>query len=109
MVDVRQGYAKCSIVIVDEDSIITYDKGIERACSAAGMDVLLIRPGYIRLDGYDTGFIGGTSGRIGDTIFFYGDPDTHPDGDAIRKFILSKGLKISSLKEGELTDIGSII
>ena len=28
LIDVRQGYAKCSTVIVDENSIITYDKAL---------------------------------------------------------------------------------
>ncbi|MGN0709443.1 MAG: DUF6873 family GME fold protein [Anaerovoracaceae bacterium] len=109
MVDVRQGYTKCSTVIVDEDSVITYDKGIERACSAAGMDVLLIRPGYVRLDGYDTGFIGGASGRIGDAVVFAGDLDDHPDGGAIRDFIEAKGLSVRCCGKGGLVDIGSVI
>ena len=38
LIDVRQGYAKCSTVIVDENSIITYDKGIAKPCEAAGIN-----------------------------------------------------------------------
>lgn len=34
LVDVRQGYTKCSTVIVDETSIITYDQGIARAAAS---------------------------------------------------------------------------
>ena len=109
MVNVRQGYAKCSTVIVDEYSVITYDRGLGKACTEAGMNVLLITPGHILLPGYDTGFIGGASGRIGDTVIFNGDLSAHPDSDRIIRFIEEKGLKIKWFPEWPLTDIGSII
>jgi hypothetical protein len=38
MVNVRQGYAKCSTVTIDEKSIITYDRGIAKACEESGAD-----------------------------------------------------------------------
>ena len=41
MVDVRQGYAKCSTVIVDEDSVITYDRGLGKASEALSSRVLI--------------------------------------------------------------------
>ena len=109
LVDVKQGYAKCSTVIVDERSIITYDRGIAEPCLKAGMDVLLISPGHIRLDGYNTGFVGGCSGRIKDTIIFNGDLSRHPDFEAITLFIQSKGLKCKWFPGWALEDIGSII
>ncbi len=110
LINVRQGYTKCSIVIVDENSIITYDKGIVKACSAfPELDVLLVSPGFVRLDGYDTGFIGGTSGRIGSEIIFNGDLSAHPDFHRIKDFIESKGLTCKWFTEYPLTDIGSIL
>ena len=62
IVDVRQGYARCSTVIVGDSAIITQDRGIAGRARECGIDVLLVRPGHVRLDGYDTGFIGGASG-----------------------------------------------
>ena len=109
MIDIRQGYAKCSIVIVDENSIITYDHGIAEKCRSCGMDVLEIRPGHVLLPGYDTGFIGGTSGRIGNTIVFNGNLAEHPDFCAIKAFIEGKGLTLKWFEDWPLTDIGSII
>ena len=109
-VDVAQGYAKCSIVIVDETSIITYDEGIARACSRCpGLDVLLVSPGHVLLEGYDTGFIGGTSGRIGDEVIFSGDLSAHPDFHDIISFIEDRGLGCRWFSGFPLTDIGSII
>lgn len=84
LIDVRQGYTKCSVVVVDETSIITYDEGIIAACSKyPEISVLRVAPGFVRLDGYDTGFIGGASGRVGREIIFHGDLFGHPDFSAI--------------------------
>lgn len=110
IIHVRQGYTKCSIVVVDETSIITYDKGIAAACSAyPELDVCLVRPGFVRLDGYDTGFIGGASGRIGNEIIFNGNLSAHPDFEKIVQFVESKGLFVKYFEQYELTDIGSIL
>lgn len=108
-IDVPQGYTKCSTLVVDENSIVTSDRGIEKKCSAAGLDVLLISQGHVALPGFRYGFIGGASGRIDDTILFEGDASAHPDFEAIKEFIGSKGLEISYDKEMPLTDIGSIV
>lgn len=108
-VNVKQGYACCSIVPVDEDSIITYDRGIAKAAEAAGLSVLTIGPGHVELPGYDTGFIGGTSGRVGDEIIFNGDLSSHPDCQGIRQFIEERGLKVRYFSGYPLRDIGSII
>ena len=110
LVDVKQGYTKCSIAIVDWNAIITYDEGIAQACEKIrGMDVLKISPGFVRLDGYDTGFIGGTSGRIGDEIVFNGDLSAHPDFQRIVKFVEDRGLTCKWFEGYPLTDIGSIL
>lgn len=108
-VNVKQGYSCCSIVPVDEDSIITADRGIAKAAEAAGLKVLTVEPGHVELPGYDTGFLGGTSGRVGDEIIFNGNLSAHPDHEAIRDFIESRGLRIKYFENYSLRDIGSII
>lgn len=108
-VNVMQGYAKCSIVVVDENSIITYDDGITKACRMAGMDVLHVHAGNILLPGYSTGFIGGCSGRIGNEIVFNGDLSAHPDFHIIKSFIEGRNLNCTWFSGYPLTDIGSII
>ena len=110
LIDVKQGYSKCSTVIVDESAIITYDKGIAKACKPyEDLKVLLIEPGHIRLDGFDTGFIGGASGRLGNEIVFNGDLTKHPDFFKIIGFIDGRNLKCNWIPYYELTDIGSIL
>ena len=110
LIDVPQGYAKCSTVILDKNSIITYDEGIARKCKECdGPKALLVSPGHVALEGYNTGFIGGASGRVGDEIVFSGDLSAHPDFHAIVDFIEERGLKCKWFPEFPLTDIGSII
>lgn len=109
MINVRQGYAKCSIVEVDESSIITYDDGIADACTKAGIDVLKVSPGNVVLPGYNTGFIGGASGKIGSSVVFNGDLSRHPDFLRIVDYIKSRGLDCVYFDDYPLTDIGSVI
>ena len=110
LIHVRQGYAKCSIVIVNEQSIITYDAGIVKACKAyPQLQVLQVSPGHVLLPGYDTGFIGGASGRIGDEVIFNGNLSAHPDFVHIRQFIEERGLRCTWFPDYPLTDIGSIL
>ena len=103
---VKQGYASCSTCVVDERSIITADAGIARA---AGLWVLQIRPGFIQIPKYDTGFIGGCSGRIDDAVIFTGKLESHPDGAQMRSFIRIRNLQIVELADGPMIDIGGMI
>jgi len=108
-VHVAQGYAKCSCVVVDEDSIITADHGIAKAATSCGMQVLVVEKGQVHLDGYPYGFIGGASGKVGNAILFNGDLSKHSDFDAICRFIEERGLAVKYFEDYPLTDIGSII
>ena len=73
--------------------------------------VLLIKKGYVSLDGYDYGFIGGASVYIKDkkTLLFFGDITAHPDYSAIKDFCERKGVKIDYIKGIKLTDIGGAV
>lgn len=108
-VHTAQGYAKCSCVTVDEDSIITADRGIEKAAKKAGMDVLLVEPAQVLLPGYKYGFLGGASGRAANEIIFNGDISAHSDYKRIKEFIENRNLKMIYFPQYPLTDIGSVI
>ena len=109
-VPVRQGYSRCAVCVVDADSIITEDRGISAAAKATGLHVLLIRPGYIRLDGYPYGFIGGASCKLAsDKLAFTGNLDTHPDREAILAFLAERGIAPVYLSQEPAFDIGSMI
>ena len=44
-----------------------------------------------------------------DELLVNGDIDTLPDSKKIKEFLEERNIRIKSIKEGEVTDIGSII
>jgi len=107
-IECKQGYTRCSVCVVDDKSIITSDSGIARICRMHGLDVLEIAPGYIVLDGFDYGFIGGASIKLSDNVLaFTGKLTAHPQSSDIISFIQSKSIKIAYLSEYPAFDIGS--
>lgn len=109
-INVSQGYTKCSVCTVDAKHIITEDKVIHKAAKYCGIDSLLISPGYIRLDGFDYGFIGGASGKISkNTLAFTGTLKHHPDVNRILDYLKMCGVEPLFLTDKPCFDIGSII
>ena len=107
---VKQGYSKCSICPIDENTFITADKGIASTGKNAGMEVLLITNEGILLEGYENGFWGGSCGLgAPDILLVNGEISTIPSGKEIEAFLFQKGIKIKNLKKGEIIDIGSIL
>ncbi len=109
ILNVKQGYAKCSICPINSNAIITADKGIYKTATANGIDVLLIEPGCIELYGME-GFIGGASGLIApDMLAVNGNIKTHKNCNEIISFCKKYGVEVVSLNQGKIVDIGSII
>lgn len=107
---VRQGYAGCASALVNERALMTSDVGIAKAADQEGIDCLLLTPGHILCDGFDTGFIGGCCGKLApDILAFAGDPSRHPDGKRMEGFCRRHGVTILPLTDGELCDIGGIV
>nr|WP_143290250.1 MULTISPECIES: hypothetical protein [Caloramator] len=110
LIDVKQGYAKCSVCIVSEDAIITSDRGIYKKALQNSINSLLIKPGYIDLFELNYGFIGGCTGFISnDTIAFYGEVESHPEGTEIKNFLNKFEKKHQNLSKGKLIDYGTLI
>ena len=110
ILNANQGYAKCSICIVNENAIITADEGVNKIAKSNGIDVLKINEGYITLKDMSYGFIGGATGLIApDTLAVNGDIKTHKDCDNIISFCKNHRVDVLSLKKGEIEDIGSIL
>ncbi|SNX55002.1 hypothetical protein SAMN05660242_2780 [Thermoanaerobacterium sp. RBIITD] len=109
-IDVRQGYTKCNIAIIDEYSFITSDMGIYKIATKNGFDCLLIEQGDIRLEGFDYGFIGGASGLISKDVFcITGDIKYHRNHRKIIDFLKYKNKELIFLTSNQIKDIGSII
>jgi len=109
LINVNQGYTKCSTCIVNDHAIITSDVSIAKALSIEKIDVLLIPPGDILLPGLNYGFIGGASGLIEENVLaFYGHLDHYLYGTEVLKFLNKHMVEPVFLRAGKLIDRGSI-
>lgn len=103
LINVSQGYAKCSSCVCDS-GIITADESIIKCCRENNIEALKITPGFVELAGYDYGFIGGASGIIDGVLTFFGDVTLHPDYLEICEFC-----DFLFIPDFPLTDIGTIL
>ena len=110
LINVNQGYTKCSLAVLDDHTAITSDYPMYRTLTDLGFKILLIQPGSILLKGQNYGFIGGTSGSLPENKFMLsGSLNFHPDKDEILKFISEMGKELILLSKKEIVDIGTII
>ncbi len=109
LITVKQGYTKCSTVVLNNNAFITSDKSIYQALTSNEWDVLLIHPGNILLPGLNYGFIGGTCGMLNSTtIVFYGSLKHHPQYNEMIDFLNKYNITPIYLSDGPLIDRGSI-
>ena len=109
IINVSQGYTKCSVVPVSENALITDDESVYSECVKHGIDVLKVSKGSVSLNGFDYGFIGGTAGLISEnTILFNGNIKQHQDYKSVGLFLEKYSVKVVCT-EDRLADIGSII
>ena len=108
LVNVRQGYAKCSALALG-DRVITADRGLSAALGREGIATLLIPPGNIALGGCEYGFIGGAAffdKNRQRAVFFGSLPELF--ADEVREFCASAEVEVVELS-GELTDFGGAV
>ena len=110
IINVNQGYTKCSICVLTEKAIITDDESVYKSTQNFFDDVLLISKGSIRLETKDYGFIGGATGKLAKNIIaFNGRVDSHADHNIIIDILNKYSIVPLELISASLEDIGSII
>lgn len=109
-VNVNQGYSKCSLAIINDNTAITADFLMYKKLTSLGYKILLIEPGYISLEGQKYGFIGGSSGNLCQgKLVFSGEFSNHPDSQKILSFLNQNNAEFILLSKKTLLDIGTII
>ena len=107
---VKQGYAKCSTMIIKENTVITTDIGLHKKYDNLGIKSYLIQPNHIDLPGYNTGFIGGTCGNIGkDELIFYGNLEKYKYFYELVEILNKENIKYYYPITDDFVDRGSII
>jgi len=109
VVPTKQGYPACTTLALSENAAISADRGMLHALRSEGVTAYEIENGDISLPPYEYGFIGGAAGLTDGKLLFIGDPEHHPSYKTIKQAADEEGLKIISLYDGELLDLGRII
>ena len=108
-VHTNQGYPACTVLKLSDGAAVTADRGMARIMSNEGIRVTLIEEGGVSLPPYSHGFIGGAAGVYRDTVYFVGKIEEHPSYNIIKSAALSEGLRLVSLGDTGLLDVGGIL
>ncbi|MBQ3038112.1 MAG: hypothetical protein IJD30_02920 [Clostridia bacterium] len=109
LINVKQGYSKCSICPITEKAVITSDIKIYKSCENI-MDVLYFNPHDIVLNGLNNGLVGGICGKISKNILAVnGDITLCTDGYKFIDFCQKHHVDVCNLTDSKPVDIGSII
>jgi hypothetical protein len=108
-VHISQGYCRCNLIPLRDHAFITSDPGIYKTLSGRGFHILFTDPAGIVLPGFPNGFIGGTCGIFGDTVFFTGSLQHCKHGNTILRFLQNLDYKVVELSRGPLFDGGGIL
>lgn len=109
LLDIKQGYSKCSTAIVSETAAMTSDIKIHEILCSCGIDVLLLPPKHIELPGLDYGFIGGSCGLLDEgTIAFFGNLNKYKYGKEVMSFLIKHDVKPLFLRDSPLIDRGTL-
>ncbi len=110
LVDVKQGYSKCSLSIVNNDIGITSDLPIYIKLTDLGYEILLIEPGHILLESQEYGFIGGSNGSLSNNkSIISGSLKDHPNKNQILDFFKKNNVELKFLSDKKIMDIGTFI
>lgn len=109
IINVKQGYTKCSVLPINDNAVITSDKIIAKKLSENNIDVLMIPPKDILLPGMNYGFIGGVGGLISpNKLALFGQLSEYCFGNEVYNFLYKYDVEPIYLKKGKLIDRGSI-
>lgn len=107
-INVKQGFTRCSLLMLDEENFITSDHGIFKALHNQGLQGVLVLAHDVILPGYAHGLFGGACGVNGKELFICGALKHFCDGEKIKKFAESLNYHIVELYDGPLVDVGGI-
>lgn len=111
IININQGYGKCSVCPVSQNSAISADMSFCKAAEKHGIEVLCTTNDTIMLPGYNNGFFGGCAYLYDkNTLFTKGDITTHPDYEKIALFLEKQKITVMCRKTKDfLCDFGSFI
>ena len=109
IIAVKQGYVRCSLVALPNNSFITSDRGIEKSLKKQKAEVLFVDPAAIWLDDFEHGFFGGVCGIFENMLFVCGSLDYFKEKLLIESFVARAGMQVVELYAGPPVDVGTIL
>lgn len=110
LINVKQGYTKCSVAVINEKAIITSDIKIAQKAQSIGIDALFIENDQIILKGQNCGFFGGICGKTDkNTLIINGNINKLRNSESLLIFCQKYGTNIKFLNNCIPIDIGSIL
>lgn len=108
-INVNQGYCRCNLLALPNNTFITSDKGILYILQNEGLKVLYINPEKIILNSFPHGFFGGCCGVSDKYFFITGSINHFNEKTDIELFANESRLEIIELSTEIPEDIGSIL
>jgi hypothetical protein len=109
LINIRQGYIRCNLIALPNDTFITSDRGIEKSLRQRMLEVLFVDPSPVRLEGFKHGFFGGACGLLENTLFVCGSLKYVKEKNQIENFCATSKVQIVELYKGQPVDVGTIL
>jgi hypothetical protein len=109
IIRIKQGYTRCSLIPLPNNTFITSDRGIDKTLKKNQFEVLFVDPSSIKLEGFEHGFIGGASGIYENSLFICGSLKFIKEKNLVEEFTARAGVQIIELYDVPPMDIGTLI
>lgn len=110
IIDVNQGYTKCSVLPLNKSSVLTSDLGIKETLEQFDFDVFYIDPTQIYLAGYNNGFIGGCGFMMSENeLFIAGNISKAKEFNNLIEFLRKLKINLYYIEKIPIMDYGSFI
>jgi hypothetical protein len=109
IIPTKQGYVRCNLIALPNETFITSDRGIEKSLKNHKLEVLYVDPTSVQLDGFKNGFFGGACGLNGNTLFICGSLKYIKEKAFIEAFAERAGVSIVELYNGPPVDVGTMM
>ena len=109
IIPVKQGYVRCNLIALPDESFITSDHGIEKSLKQHKLKTLYVDPSPVKLAGFEHGFFGGACGLYMNILFICGSLTFIREKQTVVEFISEAGVQIVELYVGNPVDVGTIL
>ena len=109
LINVKQGYARCSTVVIKNDIFITSDIGIYKELIKNDIHIYYVQADDIVLSQRYSGFLGGACFYFNDELIFFGNIVKNNFYKKIKSILEIENIKYVNIFDDKLIDYGSVI